>query len=349
MAQDTIIARVEGRVGRLSLNRPEVLHALDIGMCRAMIQSLLAWREDPGVAAVMIDHAGARGFCAGGDVRAAAQSGAGDGLAARDFFFTEYRLNALLHGYPKPVIAFMDGVVMGGGVGIARPARYRIATERTVWAMPEGAIGLFPDVGAGWHLSRLAGAMGRWLALTGARLRAADCLLLGMATDHVNSVDLETLKGEIVAAPDSIEEALTRYEADAGEPPVAQVRDRIDRLFGKRGLDAVFAALEGDGSDWAQAQLKVLNAHSPSTLRVAFRQLRRAARMQRFEDEMVMEYRIAVRLCQSHDFIEGVRAVLVDKDNAPRWNPPTLGEVSESRLAAIFAPLPPGDEWTPLP
>jgi enoyl-CoA hydratase len=174
-------ARVEGRVGRLTLNRPKALHALTGDMCDAMIAALMSWREDDSIAAVMLDHEGERGFCSGGDVRAAARSGRGDGREARAFFRKEYQLNALLFGYPKPVIAFMDGVTMGGGVGIARPARYRIATERTVLAMPEAAIGLFPDVGAGWYLSRLPGAVGLWMAMTGARLGSADCLLLGLA------------------------------------------------------------------------------------------------------------------------------------------------------------------------
>lgn len=349
MADDTIIARVEGRTARLSLNRPQALHALTLSMCRAMTEALVRWRDDPGVAAVLIDHGSGRGFCAGGDVRAAVESGAGDGAVAREFFFTEYRLNHLLHGYPKPVIAVMDGVTMGGGVGISRPARYRIATERTLFAMPEGAIGLFPDVGAGWYLPRMPGQTGLWMALTGARLKAADCLLLGLATDHVASADVEAVKTEIAAAPEAIEAILTRYEADAGEPPLAEVRERIDRLFDKPTVEAIVAALEADGSDWAEAQLKALAAHSPQTLHVALRQFHLGARAERFEDEMALEYRIAARLAQSHDFREGVRALLVDKDNAPQWDPPTLEGVTEARLAAIFAPLPFGEEWTPLP
>ena len=348
MVQNTIIARIEGRTGRLSLNRPEALHALDMGMCEAMIDALMAWREDPAVVAVMIDHAGGRGFCAGGDVRAAAASGAGDGVAARAFFFTEYRLNALLHAFPKPVIVVMDGVCMGGGVGLAWPARYRIATERTLFAMPEAAIGLFPDVGAGWYLSRIAGASGLWLAMTGARLKAADCLLLGAATDYVDVADIEAVKAEIVADPEAVEEILARREADAGEPPIALVRDRIDHLFGKPSLAAIFAALRADGSEWATEQLRVLDSRSPQTLAVAFRQLGVAAGLDRFEDEMAMEYRIAARLASSHDFIEGVRAVLIDKDNAPHWDPPTVEGMNDARLAAIFAPLPAADEWTPL-
>ena len=349
MPDDSIIARVEGRTARLSLNRPQAIHALTLEMCRSMTEALLAWRDDPAIDLVLIDHASGRGVCAGGDVRVAAESGKGDGTAAREFFHTEYRLNALLFSYPKPVVAMMDGIVMGGGVGVSLPARYRVATERTVLAMPEGAIGLFPDVGAGWYLPRLLGRTGLWMALTAARLRAADCLLLGLATDHVRSADIEAVKAEIVARPDQIEEILTRYDADAGEPPVGLVRDRIDALFGRPSLDAIVVALDADGSQWALGQLAAIRAHSPQTMQVAFRLFRHGEAMQGFEEEMALEYAIAARLSASHDFIEGVRAVLVDKDNAPRWDPAEIEGVDEARLAAIFAPLPPGEVWTPLP
>ena len=176
---DPVLVTLEGRVGRLTLNRPEALHALTLGMCQIMTDALRVWREDETVEMVLLDHTGPRGFCAGGDIRMLAESGAGDGAEARAFFHLEYRLNHLLMDYPKPVVALMDGVVMGGGVGIALPARYRVATERTTFAMPETGIGLFPDVGGGWHLPRLAGQTGYWLALTGARLKAAAVASLG--------------------------------------------------------------------------------------------------------------------------------------------------------------------------
>ena len=190
-----VIARVEGHVGRLTLNRPSALHALNTGMCEIMIEALLVWQADPGVNLILIDHAGERGFCAGGDIRMLAESGAGDGAEARRFFFTEYRLNELLFRYPKPVVAIMDGVTMGGGVGLSMPARYRVATERTTFAMPESGIGLFPDVGGGWWLPRLPGQTGLWLALTGARLKAADCVALGIATHFVESAKVAGAEG----------------------------------------------------------------------------------------------------------------------------------------------------------
>ena len=227
-----VLIRVEGRVGRLTLNRPQALHALTTEMCRDMTAALLAWRDDPAVALVMLDHAGERGFCAGGDIRMLAESGAGDGRAAREFFFTEYRLNHLLFGYPKATVAFMDGVTMGGGVGLSRPARFRVATERTTFAMPETGIGLFPDVGGGWHLPRMPDHIGLWLALTGARLKAADCELVGVATDYVESAALPDLKAAILRDPEAVETFLTEFEGDASRPPLAAHQDEIDRIFG---------------------------------------------------------------------------------------------------------------------
>ncbi len=349
MSELPVIARAEGGWGRLTLNRPAALHALTTEMCEIMSQALLSWRDDPAVRAIMLDHTGPRGFCAGGDIRMIMQSGAQDGVAARAFFAEEYRLNALLFGYEKPVAAIMDGVVMGGGVGISAPATYRVATERTVFAMPETGIGLFPDVGGGWFLPRLPGETGMWLALTGARLKAADCLLLGLATDYVEQANVDALKAALLAAPDALDTILTEFEAEAGEPAIARHRQAIDRLFGGDSVEAIFQALADDGGEWALAQLVILNTKSPQALKVAFRQLRQGRDMESFEAEMAVEYRLACRVSRSADFREGVRAVIVDKDNAPRWTPSTLDGVTEASLDAIFEPLPEGEAWTPHP
>jgi enoyl-CoA hydratase len=349
-----VIAHVDNGVGRLTLNRPAALHALNTAMCEIMIEALLAWRNDPAVESVLIDHSGERGFCAGGDIRMLAESGAGDGAAARRFFFTEYQLNALLFAYPKPVITIMDGVTMGGGVGLAMPSRYRVATERTNFAMPETGIGLFPDVGGGWHLPRLPGETGMWLALTGARLRGADCLVLGIATHLVESGRVAELKEQLLSAhpreggDERIKEALAGLESAPGPAPIAAQRSDIDRMFGGDSVEAIFAALATDPSDWAKAQLETLKTKSPQTLKVAYRELRQGARMASFAEEMAVEYRIGARVVQRRDFIEGVRAVIVDKDNAPRWDPATLEGVTEAMLAAIFGPLPADEEWRPL-
>lgn len=341
-----VVARVEGSVGRLTLNRPRALHALTTGMCRIMTDALLDWANHPAVRTIVIDHAGERGFCAGGDVRAAAQSGAGDGRGARDFFLTEYRLNLLMFGYAKPICAVMDGVVMGGGVGISAPARMRLATDRTLWAMPEMTIGLFPDVGAGWHLSRLPGETGAWLALTGSRLKAADCLALGLATHYASSDALQAVKARLLEGvePGAVEPRI----GDPGPTMISLHRADIDRLFAGETVESILAALEADGSVWALAQKDILLSRSPTSLKVALRLLRQGRRVRNFAEEMAVEYRLAVRLAASHDFVEGVRALLVDKDNAPRWRPARLEDVSDAAIDALFAPLPGGAEFSPL-
>jgi enoyl-CoA hydratase len=348
-AEAEVLITIEGAVGRITLNRPAALHALTTNMCALITEALVTWLDNSIVKLVMIDHAGERGFCAGGDIRMLAESGAGDGAAAREFFFTEYRLNTLLHDYPKPLIAFMDGITMGGGVGLSRPCRYRVATERTTFAMPETGIGLFPDVGGGWYLSRMTDHIGLWLALTGARIKAADCELTGLATDYVPSASLPQLKAAIVAQPDAVETLLTEFEGDAGRPPLAAHQDEIARCFGAVSVEAIVAALRSADSDWAREQLAVMATKSPQTMKVAFRQLQLGGAMKRFADNMAMEYRIGARVVQRHDFLEGVRAVIVEKDNAPKWDPPTLEGVTKATLDAIFAPLPSAEEWTPLP
>ncbi|HKP79089.1 MAG TPA: enoyl-CoA hydratase/isomerase family protein [Phenylobacterium sp.] len=349
MSEPEVLTSIEGKVGRITLNRPQALHALTTNMCRLITDALLAWRDDPAVELVLIDHSGERGFCAGGDIRMLAESGAGDGKLAREFFFTEYRLNHLLFNYAKPRVAIMDGVTMGGGVGLSRPCRFRVATERTTFAMPETGIGLFPDVGGGWYLSRMPDHLGLWLGLTGARIKAADCQLLQIATDFVESARIPELKAAIVADPGRTEALLTEFEGDAGRPTLAQHQDEIAKLFAGESVEAIFAALEAAGGDWAREQLKVLGTKSPQTLKVAFRQLQLGARAKDFAENMAMEYRICARVVQRHDFLEGVRAVIVEKDNAPRWDPPTPCAVTPAMLDAIFAPLPSDQEWSPLP
>jgi enoyl-CoA hydratase len=342
-AEPQVLVRVEGRVGRLTLNRPKALHALTLDMIRLITRALVAWKNDPSVELVILDHAGERGFCAGGDIKSAVTGG-----PSREFFYEEYQLNAFMFGYPKPMAVFLDGIVMGGGVGLAMPCRYRVATEKTLFAMPETAIGLFPDVGGGWWLPRLPGESGMWLALTGARIKTADCLLLGIATDVVKSEQVEAVKREILAAPGEIEEILTRYETDAGEPAIALHRDAMDRLFGGDSVEAVFAAIAASDDPWATAQLDILKARSPTAMKVAFRQLREGRERRSFDEQMLVETRIGSRVSYSHDFAEGVRAVLIDRDNRPQWDPPTLEKVDPAAIDAIFAPLPAEEEWRPL-
>jgi enoyl-CoA hydratase len=353
---DVLTAAANG-LAHITLNRPQALHALNTHMCANMIQALLAWRDDPSINAILLDHApGTRGFCAGGDIRMIAESGAGDGGEARAFFHTEYRLNHLLFHYPKPIVALIDGVTMGGGVGISMPARFRIATENTTYAMPETGIGLFPDVGGGWYLPRKPGQIGMWLALTGARLKAADCLIAGIATHYMPTEILSAARAQIAGAVQThdaeraLASGLDALSESAGKPKelTPDNIERINRIFAADSVEAIFAALEADSSDWAKAQLATLRTKSPQAMKVSFRQMREGAAIASFTDEMRGEYRIACHVSSRHDFQEGVRALILDKDNKPAWNPATLDAVTNATLDEIFAPLPASEEWSPL-
>ena len=343
-----VVTALEGDIGRIRLSRPKALHALTKDMCTAMIEALAEWRDDPAVRAVAIDHLEGRGFCAGGDVRMLAESGSTDGSEARAFFFEEYRLNHLLFTYVKDTIAFMDGITMGGGVGISQPCRYRVATENTRFAMPETAIGLFPDVGGGWYLSRLPGRVGQFLALTGARLDGAECHYLGLATHYLASATLADVKARIVEQPDRLEEILN--EASAAPPParIAGNVEMIDNLFASDKLEEIISALEADDSEWARDELTKLRRMSPQACKVTLRLLADGAKMQDFADEMRQEYAVAAHVVQRHDFTEGVRSVLIDKDNEPRWEPDSPERVTDHMIDTIFAPMPSGEEWAPL-
>ena len=345
---DTIIAEIEGCAGRLRLNRPKAIHALDLDMVRAMTRALVEWRDDPKVEAVLIDHADGRGFCAGGDVVTIGRSAQGHGAAARAFFFQEYRLNHLLFTYPKPTAVFMDGVTMGGGVGISRPCRYRIATDRTMFAMPETSIGLFPDVGGGWHLSRLLGRLPQYLALPGARLDGADCYALGLATHYVAHEDLDALKHDIARDPDRIDAHLAHAQVCPPPAAIKQDRDKICRLFAARTLEGIMADLDADGSEWALKTLANLRTKSPTSCKASLRLLDEGGKMRSFAGEMGMEYALVTHVSQHPDFAEGVRALLVDKDNAPKWNPARPEDVTDAMIDRLFEPLPAREAWTPL-
>jgi enoyl-CoA hydratase len=347
-----IIARIQGHAGIISLHRPSAIHALTLDMVHAMTATLQKWATSKKVKAVIIDHAEGRGFCAGGDINFLRNSALEDGgESGRKFFHDEYQLNHLLVTYPKPVVAFMDGITMGGGVGISQPARFRVATENTRFAMPETGIGLFPDVGGGWYLSRLEGRVGQFLALTGARIDGAECNALGLATHFLDAATTGEAKHRISEEdPDRIEGILGQM---AVKPPQSRITDqdniiRINRLFASDVYEEILAALEGDKSDWAIREFAALSTKSPQACKVALRQLAEGGAMTDFADNMRMEYRIAARVLTRPDFIEGVRAVIVDKDNAPKWDPATAQGVSADLINLIFAPLPQNDEWKPL-
>ena len=346
---DDVLTHRHGAVGHLSLNRPKALHALTLEMCHAMSGALSAWADDDAIEAVIIDHAEGRGFCAGGDIAFLRNSALNDGgSSGRKFFHDEYQLNHQLFTYPKPVVAFMDGITMGGGVGIAMPAKYRVATENTRLAMPETGIGLFPDVGGGWYLSRLSGRLGQFLALTGARLDGAECLWAGLATHYLASEKLAEAKARIIDSPDRAAGILAEL---AEKPPEARIEanaEKIARHFASDRYEDILAGLEADESEWAAKELATLGTKSPQTCKVALRQLAESAVLDDFADNMRMEYRIASRVLIRPDFAEGVRAVIVDKTNDPAWEPATPEGVTEDLIDAIFAPLPGNEEWKPL-
>ena len=346
---DSIVALREGAAARLRLNRPKALHALDLAMVRQMTHALLAWRDDPDVRIVLIDHAPSpdgdpkysRGFCAGGDVVTIAKSVEGHAAAARAFFFQEYRLNHLMYTFPKPGVAFMDGVTMGGGVGIACPCRYRVATERTVFAMPETTIGIFPDVGGGRYLSRLRGRLAQYLALTGARLNGAECKALRLATHYLPSEVLDEAKARIAVDPYRTEAILDELSVTPPEAPIMARLPLIDRCFAHDDLAGILACLDAEEDEWATATAAGIRAKSPTACAVSLRMLVESPKQPHFVDEMRMEYGLMVRMIGFPDFTEGVRALLIDKDGAPDWQPLTDTD-------RFFEPLPEKEAWSPL-
>ena len=345
---DELIVRREGCAGYLTLNRPKAIHALTAAMDHAMTGALLDWRDNPDVKAVIIDHSEGRGFCAGGDITFLRNSALTDnGLSGLKFFYEEYQLNHLLFTYAKPVVAFMDGITMGGGVGISQPAKFRVATENTRFAMPETGIGLFPDVGGGWFLGRLPGRIGQFLALTGAQIDGAECLWSGLATHYLPADQLAQAKARI-AGGHEIGGVLSALAQTAPDARLAANAPAIARHFASDRLEDIIASLESDDSDWAAKELATLRTKSPQTCKVALRQLADSVQLNDFADNMAMEYRIASRVLTRPDFAEGVRAVIVDKDNAPKWDPATPEGVSDELIESIFAPLPQEKEWKPL-
>ncbi len=348
MKTDELIARHQGVAGFLTLNRPKAIHALTAVMVDAMTQALVRWQHDASVQAIIVDHSEGRGFCSGGDIALLRNSVLNDGgKSGTKFFHDEYQLNHQLFTYSKPVVAFMDGITMGGGVGISQPATFRVATENTRFAMPETGIGLFPDVGGGWFLSRLDGRLGRFLALTGARLDGAECLWAGLATHYLPAAALDEAKSRIADGQD-IAGVLDSLSETPHEPKIAAHAAQIDQTFASDRLEDIIAALAADGSEWALKEQATLSVKSPQSCKVALRQLAESALLDRFADNMAMEYRIAARVIARPDFAEGVRAVIVDKDNAPKWDPATPEAMTDDLLDAIFAPLPADQEWKPL-
>ena len=351
-ANKDVLTYKQGQAGRLSLNRPRALHSLNRQMVRDMAAALYEWRDDPEVRIILIDHSEGRGFCAGGDVVTISQDVEGHEAAARAFFFDEYRLNHLEYTYPKPGVAFMDGVTMGGGVGIACPCRYRVATENTVLAMPETTIGIFPDVGGGRYLSRLRGRLAQFLALTGARLDGAECLKLRLATHYLPSDRLPEAKERIVEQPFRVSAILDELSEESVPPArIANRLGEIDLYFASDRLEDILDALDRgaeDGDEWAAKEAATIRRKSPTACKVSLKLLQESPYQLHFVDEMRMEYGIMVRLIHHPDFKEGVRALLIDKDNAPNWQPTVPDAIGPRDIDRFFEPLPPEEEWRPF-
>lgn len=344
---EEVLFEQRGAVGFITLNRPKSLNALTLNMIRLMDPQLAAWEQDDSIAAVVIRGAGDRAFCAGGDVidvykagLAAKESGAAPGLSS-DFFFEEYRLNRRIFQYPKPYIALIDGFTMGGGVGVSILGSFRVATERTRAAMPETAIGLFPDVGGSYFLPRLKGEIGCYLALTGARIKPADCLYCGLANAYVESEDMPALEAAFAEADWSGDaetvaaQVIEGFSKDPGEASLAAQQAQIDRIFAADRVEDIVATLKEESGDWAKETLATLLSRSPTSMKVSLEQLRRGQDMG-FDDVMIMEYRMSQAFMAEHDFYEGVRSVLIDKDHAPNWLPSSLEQVSRGMVERYF-------------
>lgn len=341
-----VLAQVRGHVGFITLNRPKAMNALSLDMVRALLAQLMAWKNDPQVLAVAIRGSSKEGvfghFCAGGDIRFLHQAGSTGNPELEDFFTEEYALNHLICGYPKPYIAFMDGIVMGGGMGISQGASWRIVTEKTKMAMPETIIGLFPDVGGGYFLSRCPGAVGEWLALTGDTIHAAQAIAFRLADAYLPAAEQgalwEALAEETFADGDAVQ-AFVQAHTQKKAPQVVGDIGAINRIFALPSVPAIIAALEADSSEWAQATAAALRKRSPLMLYVVLEQIRRARHMDvatdlRMERDMV-RHCFYLRPGQS-ETVEGIRALAVDKDHAPRWNPARIEDVSEDLWRAFF-------------
>ena len=338
MTEDIRIETADG-LGQVLLNRPKALNALTLPMIRAMAPALRAWAADPSVRAVVIKGAGDRAFCAGGDVRAIYEAGrAGRDDSAdhptRAFFREEYQLNRLIHRFPKPYVALLDGITMGGGVGLSVHGSHRIVTEKTMFAMPETAIGLFPDVGATWFLTRCPDRLGTYLALTGARLKGADGLAADPAAHYVPSDRIPELEAALRGGAD-VDAAVAAVKVEPGPGTLGPHREAIRRSFAHASIDTILDALSRDGGDFARQTRDGLLERSPTSLKVVLEQMKRGEGLS-IEDALRMEYRLVQRCMDGHDFFEGIRAVLVDKDHAPKWQPARLEEVSDELVESHF-------------
>jgi enoyl-CoA hydratase len=340
-----VLVRVHDGIGHVTLNRPRAINALSHDMVRMVQAALDAWADDPDVATVVIEGAGERGLCAGGDIVAIYEDARAGGTASIEYWADEYRLDATIAGYGKPVVAFMDGIVMGGGVGISTHASHRIVEEGSTIAMPEVGIGFVPDVGGPFLLARAPGQLGLHAALTGARLTAADAIHLGLADVLVPRDRRDELLAGLAAG--DVDKAIGRLAVPPPPSPLAAERSWIDVAYAHDTVEEVLAALESLPGDGPARAHSILTRSSPTSLKVAFRSVREAATDPDLASALTRDLRIAARCLAGHDFPEGIRAQVIDKDRNPQWSPATLAEVSSADVDAYFAPL--GDQDLRIP
>jgi enoyl-CoA hydratase len=333
-----VIVRANGALRRLTLNRPKALNAVTLGMTVTMTEMMRAWASDPAVGVVMFDGAGERGFCAGGDIRALYDAArTGDPLPQK-FWALEYHLNVMIARYRKPVAAIMDGVVMGGGIGLAGHAAHRVVTERSAVAMPEVGIGFFPDIGASFPLARAPGFTGTYLELTGERMNAADTIYAGLADIHIPAAKLATIPDALAGSrsADEVRVQLAALSAPPAPGKLETARPWIDAYYGANTVEEIFARLTGSNTEAAQTALAAMKKASPTSLKITLRNMRDAAKFKRVEECFVQDYRIALACVAGHDMIEGVRATIVDKDRNPVWRPGTLEQVTPEIVERHF-------------
>ncbi|MEU0896525.1 enoyl-CoA hydratase/isomerase family protein [Streptomyces massasporeus] len=336
--REPVLFHTQGRAARITLNRPRALNALTHTMVRRIDEALTAWERDPAVQTVVITGAGERGLCAGGDIRAIHDDArAGDGTASAAFWRDEYRLNARIARWPKPYVAVMDGIVMGGGVGVSAHGSVRVVTERSRVAMPETGIGFVPDVGGTHLLAAAPGELGTHLALTGAQIGAADALLCGLADHYVPTAALPDLLDALAESP--VEEALAGYARIPEEGALAARRDWIDACYAADTVEEIVRRLLAHGDPAAKEVAETLLAKSPTALKVSLASLRRARGLGTLELVLNQEYRVSCAALDTPDLVEGIRAQVVDKDRRPRWSPKTLGEATDADVERFFTPL----------
>ncbi|WP_028814848.1 enoyl-CoA hydratase/isomerase family protein [Streptomyces flavidovirens] len=343
MTDDSVLLRTEGHTAYLTLNRPRAINALNHAMVNRIARALAAWEQDPAVATVVITGAGERGLCAGGDIRSIYEDARAGGTASAAFWSDEYRLNAHIARFSKPYVAVMDGIVMGGGVGVSAHGSVRVVTQRSRVAMPETGIGFVPDVGGTWLLSRAPGELGTHLALTGAAVGAGDALLCGLADHFVPADRLPALLADL--ATDGARDVMSRYARPAPEAELAAHRAWIDHCYAAGTVEEIVGRLFDCGEPAAKEAAETILVKSPVALKVTLAAMRRAAELGTLEHVLEQEYRVSCAALSTPDLVEGVRAQVIDKDRAPRWSPATLQEVTAGHVARFFAPGG-GEEWT---